>query len=75
VKKCIKYEVEGPRPRGRPKRTWKEVVQKDWQAHKLNREDALIVVDGGSRQRMIDHHDRCEWVNAASGTGSTGSPR
>jgi len=26
VKKCMEYEVEGPRPRGRPKRTWKEVV-------------------------------------------------
>jgi len=29
VKKCVEYEVEGSRPRGRPKRTWKEVVQKD----------------------------------------------
>jgi len=26
VKKCIEYEVEGPRPRGRPKRTRREVV-------------------------------------------------
>jgi len=25
---CIEYEVEGSRPRGRPKRTWTEVVQK-----------------------------------------------
>jgi len=29
VKKCMEYEVEGPRPRGRPKRTWREVVQED----------------------------------------------
>jgi len=28
VKKCMEYEVEGPRPRGRPNRTWKEVVEK-----------------------------------------------
>jgi len=28
VKKCMEYEVEGSRPRGRPKRTWKEVAQK-----------------------------------------------
>jgi len=28
VKKCMECEVEGSRPRGRPKRTWKEVVQK-----------------------------------------------
>jgi len=26
VKKCTEYEVEGSRPRGRPKGTWKEVV-------------------------------------------------
>ena len=26
VKKCMEYEVEGPRPRGRLKRTWREVV-------------------------------------------------
>ena len=41
VKKCLEYEVEGPRPRGRPKRTWTEVVAKDCQAHKLNKEDAV----------------------------------
>jgi len=41
VKKCMEYEVEGPRPRERPKRTWREVVEKDCQARKLNREDAV----------------------------------
>jgi len=41
VKKCMEYEVEGSRPRGRPKRTWKEVVQKDCQPRSLNREDAM----------------------------------
>ena len=30
--------MEGSRPRGRPKRTWREVVQKDCRARKLNRE-------------------------------------
>jgi len=29
VKKCMEYEVEGARPCGRPKRTWRKVVQKD----------------------------------------------
>ena len=29
------------RPKGRPRRTWKEVVQKDCQARKLNTEDAV----------------------------------
>ena len=31
VKKCMKYEDEGSRQRGRPKRTWKEVVREDCQ--------------------------------------------
>ena len=46
VKKCMEYEVEGPRPRGRPKWTWREVVREDCQACKLNKEDAM---------------DRCKW--------------
>ena len=37
VNKCMEYEVEGSRPRGRPKKTWKEVVREDCQARKLNR--------------------------------------
>jgi len=41
VKKCMEYEVEGPRPRGRPKRTWREVVKEDCLARKLNIEDAM----------------------------------
>ena len=41
VKKCMEYEVEGSRPKGRTKRTWKEVVQKNWQARNLNREDRV----------------------------------
>jgi len=31
-----------------------------------------IVIDGGSRQGMIDDYDRREWVNVSSGTGSPG---
>jgi len=41
VKKCMEYEVGGPRPRGRPNMTWSEVVENDCQAHKLNKEDAM----------------------------------
>jgi len=40
-KKCMEYEVESVRPRGRPKKTWREIVEKDFQAHRLNREDAM----------------------------------
>jgi len=29
VKKCMEYEVEGARTRGRPKKPWTEIVQKD----------------------------------------------
>jgi len=46
VKKCMEYEVEGPRPKGRPKRTWREAVRENCQARKLNKEDAM---------------DRCKW--------------
>ena len=48
MKKCMEYEVEGPRLRGRPKRTWREVVREDCQAHKMNKDIVpLIVVNGG----------------------------
>jgi len=33
--------VEGARARGRPKKTWTEIVENDCQARKLNREDAM----------------------------------
>jgi len=36
----MEYEVEGPRPRGRPKRTWREVVKEVCLSRKLNTEDA-----------------------------------
>jgi len=49
-KKCMEYEVEGSRPRGRPKRTWKEVVQKDCQARNLIKEDAM---DCGRWKKLI----------------------
>ena len=50
VKKCMEYEVEGSRPRDRPKRTWKEVVQKDCQPCHLNKEDAM---DRGRWKKLI----------------------
>jgi len=50
VKKCMEYEDQGPRPRGRPKTTWREVVQENWQACKMNEEDAM---DRGKWRKMI----------------------
>ena len=40
VKRCTNMEVEGTRGRGRPKRTWMEVVQSDLRRLKIKREDA-----------------------------------
>jgi len=37
----MEYEVEGARPRGRPKKTWRQTVEKGCQVHGLNREDAM----------------------------------
>jgi len=41
MKKCIEYEVDGARPRGKPKKTWADIVQKDCQASKLIREHVI----------------------------------
>ena len=41
VKKCMECEVEGAWPGGRPKKTRRQIVEKDYQAHKLNRKDAM----------------------------------
>jgi len=46
----MEYEVESSRPRGRPKRTRREVGQKDCQARNLNREDAM---DHGRWKKLI----------------------
>jgi len=37
----MKYKVEGARPRGRPKKTWREFVEKNCKVCGLNREDAM----------------------------------
>jgi len=41
MKKCMEYEVEGARPRGRPKAACREIVEKDCQARKLNKDNAM----------------------------------
>ena len=58
-RKYMEYEVEGSRPRGRPKRTWLEVVRKDCQARKLSRDDAMV--RGRWRKLIKDEQERCEW--------------
>jgi len=70
----MEYEVEGTMPRGRPKKTWREIVEKDCRARGLNTEDAI---DRRWRKQigLIDDHDECEWVNVSSGTDSPGLSR
>jgi len=41
VKTSMEYEVKGARPRGRLKKTWREIVEKDCQVRKLNRKEAM----------------------------------
>jgi len=72
VKKCMGYEVEGPRPRGRPKSTWREVVREDCQARKLNKEDAIDRCKWRKMIKDVRCQDVCEWVNVSSGTGLPG---
>jgi len=50
LKKCVEYEVQGARPRSRSKKTWREIVEKDCQARKLNRE---YVVDRNRWRKQI----------------------
>ena len=38
----MEYEVVGYRPRGRPKRAWLEIVQRDCQVCGLSRDDAMV---------------------------------
>ena len=35
------FEVEGVRPRGRPKKTWSKVIEKDCHTRQIYKEDAM----------------------------------
>ena len=51
--------MEGTRPRDRPKKTWREIVEKDCRAHGLNTEDAMCHRRWRKQIGMIDDHDEC----------------
>jgi len=36
------YEAKGVRPRGRPKKTWSEVTEKDCQTRHVCKKDAIV---------------------------------
>jgi len=65
----MEYEVQGARPRGRPKKPWTKIVEKDCKA---NREDAMDRSRWRKQIRIFDDHNGSEWVNVSSGTGSPG---
>ena len=62
--------MEGARPRGRPKKTQREIVEKDCKARGLNREDAMDRSRWRKQMGIFDDHNGCECVNVSSGTGS-----
>ena len=61
----------GPRPRGRPKRTWLEVVQRDYQVRGLRKDDAMVRGRWRKMIRMVDV-EGCEWMDVSSATGLPG---
>jgi len=67
MKKCVEYEVGGARPRGRPKKTWRD-CGKDCKVHGLNREDAMDRSRWRKKIGIFDDSSGCEWVNVTSGT-------
>ena len=40
LKKCMNFEVEGIKGRGRPKMTWSEVIEKDMRERGMKKDDA-----------------------------------
>jgi len=57
MKKCMEYEVVGCRSRGRPKRTWLEVVQRDCQVRGLSKKDAMVRGRWRKMIRMVDEQE------------------
>jgi len=49
----MEYKVEGSKPKGRPKRTWIEVVEKDCQACKLNKEEQEDAINRSRWRKLI----------------------
>jgi hypothetical protein len=64
TKRCMTMAVEGKRPRGRPRRTWEEVVNEDMKRAGLKREDAKDrerwrrAILGGSRPTQTNLENR-----------------
>src|SRR5260221_6675578 len=61
VKGCTVLEVEGPKPRGRPKKTWMEVVKGDMKEMGLRWEDAQDCVEWRRRVKGGPAHSGETW--------------
>jgi len=48
----MNFEVEGVRSKGRPKKTWTEVIEKDCQTSEIDKEDAM---DRRKWRKLIKH--------------------
>ncbi len=59
VRKCMDYEVDGKRPRGRPEKTSKDLVENDMVARGLSQGDAI------DRERWRVGVHGCKWPTAA----------
>ena len=59
VKKCMEHEVEGPRPRRRPKKTWKEVVCEDcrrvYDSHHLQADCQEPGISSGTLRSAVEY--------------------
>ena len=55
MRKCRNHEVVDERPRGRPEKTWKDLVEKDVVARGLSRGDAI------DRERWLEGVHGCKW--------------
>jgi len=68
VKKCITFEVEGARQRGRPRKTWKEVVDKDVDDLHIKASDAVDcskwrrIIKGNWSDRSSDSDAECMFL-------------
>jgi len=54
---CHENANQGTRPRGRPKKTWRQIVEKDCRARGLTREDAMDRAKWRKLIGMIDDYD------------------
>ena len=71
VKQCMNFVVTGPTSRGRPRKTWTEVVEGDLRTLELEKDDAL---DKKKWRRLIHCVDSDSWDSESDRSSGNGSP-